>query len=57
MKRLFCYVFPFLVSSIFLLSTTSVSAAPAPDPTEQFRPFVERIVSILTDPNLQGEDM
>jgi len=34
----------------------SAERAAAPDPTEQFRPFVEQIVSILTDPTLQGDE-
>ncbi|MCL7488141.1 MAG: ABC transporter substrate-binding protein [Desulfobulbaceae bacterium] len=34
----------------------STSAAQPPDPTEQMRPFVDRIVAILTDPDLQGEE-
>lgn len=33
-----------------------VLAATAPDPTEQLRPFIDKVVSILTDPELQGED-
>jgi len=37
-------------------SFSSVYAASQPDPTEQFRPFVDKIVSILTDPGLQGEE-
>ncbi len=41
---------------VFLTYPSLVTAAKTPDPTEQFRPFVERIVSILTDPELQGED-
>lgn len=32
-------------------------AAQSLDPTEQLRPFVYKIVSILTDPALQGEEM
>ena len=34
---------------------SSLSAA-VPDPTEQLRPFVGRIVDVLTDPALQGEE-
>ena len=32
------------------------AAASVPDPTEQLRPLVDRIVHILTDPELQGPD-
>lgn len=35
---------------------TSVHAATAPDPTEQLRPFIDKIVNILTDPELQGDE-
>jgi phospholipid transport system substrate-binding protein len=34
----------------------STAATQPPDPTEQMRPFVDRIVAILTDPELQGEE-
>jgi phospholipid transport system substrate-binding protein len=30
--------------------------AKVPDPTEQMRPFVDRVVAILTDESLQGEE-
>ena len=33
-----------------------VTAADVPDPTEQLHPLVDRIVTILTDKNLQGEE-
>lgn len=47
----------FAVASLAFLSLSNLGhAAQAPDPTEQFRPFVEKIVSILTDPELQGEE-
>lgn len=51
-------LFACVVAVVFLcLNTFSVTGAEKPpDPTEQFRPFVEKIVSILTDPNLQGEE-
>lgn len=39
-----------------LIQSTQSFAAQAPDPTEQFRPFVEKIVATLTDESLQGED-
>ncbi len=40
---------------ITVLATVSTSAA-VPDPVEQMRPVVDRIVRILTDPSLQGDD-
>lgn len=43
-------------TSLFVLFQSLVNGAQTPDPTEQFRPFVERIVTILTDPSLQGEE-
>jgi len=33
-----------------------VHAAQSPDPTEQLRPMVDKIVAILTDPELKGEE-
>lgn len=51
--------FRILVYGIFLFlgSTSSANAAQQPpDPTEQFRPFIEKLAAILTDPNLQGEE-
>lgn len=46
------------LSLLFLLLTLpgSLAAENVPDPTEQLRPFVERIVGILTDPELQGPE-
>lgn len=38
------------------ISATNVDAAKRPDPTKQFRPFVEEMVTILTDPDLQGKE-
>lgn len=53
-------LFAFILCStgmfFFLGSPYTVGAASAPDPTEQFRPFVEKIVSILTDPEMQGDE-
>lgn len=47
--------FTILACEIILLlgsiSATNVDAAKQPDPTEQFRPFVEKMVTILTEPN------
>jgi len=39
----------------FSCSSFAIAAIP-PDPTEQLRPFMERIVTILTDPELKGEE-
>jgi len=45
------------ISFIALLSLiSSAVAGTAPDPTEQLRPLLDKIVAILTDPNLQGEE-
>ena len=45
------------VGLMFFMSCPSfVTAATPPDPTEQLRPFMDRIVSILTDPELQGDE-
>lgn len=42
---------------IFCLgSISSANGAHPPDPTEQFRPFVEKMISILTDPDQQGDE-
>ncbi|MEA2115175.1 MAG: ABC transporter substrate-binding protein [Thermodesulfobacteriota bacterium] len=51
------YVFNILVYGIILClgSISTANAAKLPDPTEQFRPFVEEMVTILTDPDLLGE--
>lgn len=38
------------------MPATAVHAAAGPDPTEQLRPFVDKIVNILTDPELQGDE-
>lgn len=46
-----------LLLALAILCFSSVSRSTAvPDPTEQMRPLVDRIVGILTDPALQGED-
>lgn len=49
--------------SVFVLLLTSwlsggaaAIALAAPDPTEQMRPYVDKIVGILTDPTLQGQE-
>ncbi len=47
-----CGIILFLES----FSATNVDAAKRPDPTEQLRPFVEKMVTILTEPNLQGKE-
>jgi phospholipid transport system substrate-binding protein len=53
-KLVFTSVFLF-----FLLANglcPGVHAAQNPDPSEQLRPYIDKIVSILTDPELQGEE-
>lgn len=52
----------FAASAVFYctsaLSPSAVYAATGnePDPTEQLQPFIEKIVNILTDESLQGEE-
>jgi len=55
MNRIF-YSFVVIASGIMfcLGSFSSVDAADQPDPTEQLRPYVEEIISILSDSELQG---
>jgi len=52
------YSFVILASGIlFCLGNFSpVNATTQPDSTEQFRPYVEAIVSILADPDLQTKE-
>jgi phospholipid transport system substrate-binding protein len=52
------YSFVILASGIlfYLGNFSPVNATTQPDPTEQFRPYVEEIVSILTDPDLQTKE-
>jgi len=54
----FFYIFTILIYGIIfcLGSISPADAAKPPDPTEQFRPFVEKIVTILTDLDLQGKE-
>ena len=57
MNRILNTFFLVSVGAVFFLCLNSLaSAAQSPDPTNQFRPFVEKIVTILTDPKLQGEE-
>jgi phospholipid transport system substrate-binding protein len=51
-------VFTIIVyGAILCLGNISAAhAAKLPDPTEQLRPFIEKMVGILTDPDLQGEE-
>jgi phospholipid transport system substrate-binding protein len=50
-------IFALAVGLIVIVNSYALTAAAkVPDPTEQFRPFVEKIVSILTNPDLQGEE-
>ena len=49
--------FVFICGVILCLgSISSANAVQQPDPTEQIRPFIERLVDILIDPDLQGEE-
>ena len=41
---------------ILTFSLSGFASGVTPDPTEQMRPFVDRIVNILTDPELQGDE-
>lgn len=41
---------------ILLAPLVNRAEAATPDPTEQMRPFVQKIVNILTDPELQGDE-
>lgn len=45
-----------LLLSFWLNTGMSAVAWAAPDPTEQLRPFVDKIVGILTDEALQGKE-
>lgn len=56
MIRKFIPFFVFAGLTLLISGPSFVIAATPPDPTEQLRPFVERIVSILTDPDLQGDE-
>ncbi|MFZ5798730.1 MAG: ABC transporter substrate-binding protein [Desulfobulbus sp.] len=46
-----------LLFSFWLHLVMSPAAWATPDPTEQLRPFVDKIVGILTDESLQSEQM
>ena len=57
MNRILLSFIVLVSGMMFLLSTPDlISAAQQPDPTEQLRPFMDRIVSILTDPELKGDE-
>lgn len=57
MVRLLVSCLVFVTLGVLLLERpVTAVAAQVPDPTEQFRPFVEKIVAILTDPELQGDE-
>ena len=57
MNRTFLSFIVLFGGMVFLLSTPCLmNAAQQPDPTEQLRPFMDRIVSILTDPELKGDE-
>ena len=50
---------PFVILTgltLFFSCSSFVVAAIPPDPTEQLRPFMDRIVTILTDPELEGDE-
>lgn len=55
-RKLHAFLFVSAWAVLFVCAFSEVSAAQSPDPTEQFRPFVEKIVTLLTDPELQGDD-
>jgi len=52
-NRSICMVL--FVGFTFVLSMDTARADRAPDPTDQMRPFVHKIVAILTDESLQGK--
>ena len=58
-QRCFLKVFIIFIYGV-LLCLSSVSFANAAqqtiDPTEQLRPFIEKLQRILTDPDLQGDE-
>ena len=57
MNRIFFSFITFVsCMTLFLTTPHLMSAAQQPDPTEQLRPFMDRIVSILTDPELKGDE-
>jgi len=56
MIRKFAPFVVFMGLILFLSCPSSTNAATPPDPTEQLRPFMDRIVSILTDPELMGDE-
>jgi phospholipid transport system substrate-binding protein len=45
-----------LLLSVWLAAGMSTAAPATPDPTEQMRPYVDKIVGILTDETLQGQE-
>jgi phospholipid transport system substrate-binding protein len=45
-----------LLLSAWLSAGMSTAVLAAPDPTEQLRPFVDKILGILTEETLQGEE-
>ena len=52
-RSFFCIVL--FTLCVGFVATMSI-AKEIPDPTAQLRPFVEKVVNVLTDENLQGED-
>ena len=53
-RRSLLYSVLVLLLTAWLNTGTAAIAWAAPDPTEQMRPIVDKIVSILTDPAFQG---
>lgn len=55
-RRSLLYSAFLVLLSAWLNTGMSAAAWAAPDPTEQLRPFVDKIVGILTDEALQGKE-
>ncbi len=54
--KVFSFIAFLLMLFSFMGTNQAIYAANPPDPTEQFSPFVERMISILNDPELQGDE-
>ena len=48
---IFIFIFVFIIVSMSVLKD---SAFAAPDPTEQFRPFIKKVTDLLADPKLKS---
>lgn len=55
-RRSLLYFVIVLLLSVWLTAGMSTAAPATPDPTEQMRPYVDKIVGILTDEALQGQE-